>query len=218
MTAWLLALWFFPSFVGGALLGSLLTDVWRGTLPPRDPRARQRATNVSDDVYALMLLDRSDLVREYPTLPAAEAALERLVQEHPELRDVAGVLQVHVFHGQDALMRRSRPRSTHDLDVTVKHPCRVQADEAAVATDEVDDEPGAVDDHLHPSAMNRTPNRIADEDIDTLQVEYRRLERALLEARTELRLGGFTAAGKSTTVRALTIINDALGYPDEHLA
>lgn len=42
--------------------------------------------------YALMLLDRADLLGEYNDLGEAEAALARLVEAEPELIDVAGIV------------------------------------------------------------------------------------------------------------------------------
>jgi len=43
-------------------------------------------------MYALMLLDRADLLDEFDTLAAAEAALARLVEGEPALVEVAGVV------------------------------------------------------------------------------------------------------------------------------
>ncbi len=42
--------------------------------------------------YALMLLDRADLLGEYDDLAEAEAALARLVDGEPDLVDVAGIV------------------------------------------------------------------------------------------------------------------------------
>jgi hypothetical protein len=42
--------------------------------------------------YALMLLDRADLLGEYDELAEAEAALARLVDGEPDLIDVAGIV------------------------------------------------------------------------------------------------------------------------------
>jgi hypothetical protein len=42
--------------------------------------------------YALMLLDRADLLGEYDDLSEAEAALARLVDGEPDLLEVAAII------------------------------------------------------------------------------------------------------------------------------
>jgi hypothetical protein len=51
--------------------------------------------------WALMLLDRADVLGEYDDLAEAEAALARLVDGEPHLADVAAVVP-HDDHGQPA--------------------------------------------------------------------------------------------------------------------
>jgi hypothetical protein len=51
--------------------------------------------------YALMLLDRADLLGEYDDLSEAEAALARLVDGEPHLVDVAGIV-AHDENGKPA--------------------------------------------------------------------------------------------------------------------
>ena len=45
-------------------------------------------------MYALMLLDRAEVIREFDSLDEAKAALERFVAEEPSLDEVAGILQL----------------------------------------------------------------------------------------------------------------------------
>lgn len=59
--------------------------------------------------YALMLLDRADLLGEYDDLAEAEAALARLVDSEPDLVDVAGIVP-HDDEGRPAgepIMRKT---------------------------------------------------------------------------------------------------------------
>jgi hypothetical protein len=51
--------------------------------------------------YALMLLDRADLLVEYEDLGEAEAALARLVDGEPELVEIAGIVP-HDENGEPA--------------------------------------------------------------------------------------------------------------------
>ncbi len=45
-------------------------------------------------MYALMLLDTADVIREFPTLDDAKAAYEAFLEDEPALRDTAGILQI----------------------------------------------------------------------------------------------------------------------------